>query len=116
MKNILLVEDDPVLLEVSKLTLAKMGGFEVTGVLSAELGIDEIMNRKFSAIVSDYDMPGMNGLEFLKTVRESGNDTPFIIFTGKGREEIAIRAYELGADHYLQKGRDTRSLFYEIIQ
>lgn len=116
MKNILLLEDDPVLLEVSKLTLEKMGGFHVTGVLSAERGIDEIQRTDFSAIVSDYDMPGMNGLDFLKTVRDTGNDTPFIIFTGKGREEIAIRAYELGADHYLQKGSDTKSLFYEIIQ
>lgn len=116
MKNILLLEDDPVLLEVSKLTLEKMGGFHVTGVLSAERGIDAIQKTDFSAIVSDYDMPGMNGLDFLKTVRDAGNNTPFIIFTGKGREEVAIRAYELGADHYLQKGSDTRSLFYEIIQ
>ncbi len=116
MKNILLVEDEPILLEVSKLALEKMGGFTVTGVLSAELAIDEITLHNFSAIVSDYDMPGMNGLDFLKMVRESGNDTPFIIFTGKGREEVAIRAYELGANHYMQKGGDTKSLFYEIIQ
>ncbi|GAB7016468.1 response regulator [Methanogenium cariaci] len=116
MKHVLLVEDDPVLLKATELTLEKMGGFEVTGVVNAELAIDEIMKRDYSAIVSDYDMPGMDGLEFLKTVRDSDNDTPFIIFTGKGREEIAIKAYEQGADHYLQKGGDTKSLFYEIIQ
>lgn len=116
MDHILVVEDEPVLLEVIKLTMEKMGGFEVTAVLNAENALEKIGNRKYSAIISDYDMPGMNGLEFLETVRASGDDTPFIIFTGKGREEIAIKAYELGADHYIQKGGDTRSLFYEIIQ
>jgi PAS domain S-box-containing protein len=116
MFHVLLVEDDPVLLEVTKISLEKMGGFVVSGVLDASAALNRICTDRYSAIVSDYDMPGMNGLEFLKTVRSSGNTTPFIIFTGKGREEIAIEAYELGADHYIQKGGDARSTYYEIIQ
>lgn len=58
----------------------------------------------------------MNGLAFLAALRKDGNTTPFIIFTGKGREEVAIQAYELGADHYIQKGGDARSTYYEIVQ
>jgi len=116
MFNVLLVEDDPILLDVTKMSLEKMGGFMVTGVLDATAALRQMCTDQYSAIVSDYDMPGMNGLDFLKNVRSSGNTTPFIIFTGKGREEIAIRAYELGADHYIQKGGDARSTYYEIIQ
>lgn len=116
MYTVLLVEDDPVLLEVSRLTLEKVGGFEVLGVPGAEVALTTLAERRFGAIVSDYDMPGMNGLEFLKTLRSAGNTTPFIIFTGKGREEVAIEAYEQGADHYIQKGGDARSTYYEIVQ
>lgn len=47
-------------------------------------------------------------------LRESGNDIPYIIFTGKGREEVVIEAINLGADFYMQKGGDPRSQFAEL--
>ncbi|WP_207590647.1 response regulator [Halomontanus rarus] len=54
-------------------------------------------------IVSDYDMPGTNGLEFLEAVRALDSDIPFILFTGKGSEEIASEAISAGVTDYLQK-------------
>ena len=116
MKNILLVDDEPLLLEVTRLSLEKMGGFRITGVNDAKSALECLAGSRYDAIVSDYDMPEMNGLDLLRTLRSSGNTTPFIIFTGKGREEVAVEAYELGADHYIQKGGDARSTYYEIIQ
>ena len=59
-------------------------------------------------------MPGMNGLELLEKLRNSGNSTPFIMFTGKSREEVAIKALNLGADYYLRKGGDSESQFSEL--
>jgi PAS domain S-box-containing protein len=56
------------------------------------------------AIVSDYQMPEMDGLEFLRAVREEYPSLPFILYTGKGSEEIASRALDAGATGYLQKG------------
>jgi len=56
----------------------------------------------------------MNGIEFLKSLRSKGNRTPFILFTGKGREEVVIEALNEGADFYLQKGWDSESLFAEL--
>lgn len=54
-------------------------------------------------VVSDYDMPEANGLEFLQSVRESHGELPFILFTGKGSEEIASEAISTGVTDYLQK-------------
>ena len=59
-------------------------------------------------------MPGKNGLEFLKELRDSGNDIPFVIFTGKGREEVAIQALNLGADQYLNKGGTPETVYGEL--
>ncbi len=60
-------------------------------------------------------MPEMDGIAFLKVVRARGDKTPFIIFTGKGREEVVIEALNSGADFYLQKGGEPRSQFAELV-
>ena len=68
----------------------------------------------YEAIVSDYQMPGMDGISLLKEVRNRYPDLPFILFTGRGREDVVIEAIENGADFYLQKGRDFTSMFTEL--
>ena len=70
--------------------------------------------KKFDAIISDYQMPMMDGISLLKKVRERDKDIPFILFTGKGREEIVIEALNAGADFYLQKGGDPKAQFAEL--
>jgi DNA-binding response OmpR family regulator len=60
-------------------------------------------------------MSELNGLEVLKKVRENNLDVFFIIFTGKGREEVVIDALNLGADYYLQKGLDIHISMTELI-
>jgi PAS domain S-box-containing protein len=60
-------------------------------------------------------MPGMNGIELLKTIRKNDSDIPLIIFTGKGRESVVIEALNNGADFYLQKGTDTKSVYSELV-
>ena len=59
-------------------------------------------------------MPGMDGIGFLKRVRASGNTIPFILFTGRGREEVVIQALNEGANFYLQKGGDPDAQFAEL--
>lgn len=66
------------------------------------LGI--IRNNSIDCVVSDYDMPQLDGIELLRSVREEGNDVPFILFTGKGSEEVAGEAISAGVTDYLQKG------------
>jgi PAS domain S-box-containing protein len=112
--SVLYVDDEPALLEIGKLFLERSGDITVTTAEGAKEAIQLSDEDRFDAIVSDYQMPGMNGIAFLKHLRQSGNTIPFIIFTGKGREEVVIEALNSGADFYLQKGGDPKSQFAEL--
>jgi len=114
MISLLYVDDEPDLLDLCKLFLEKEGDFTVATVTSAREGLQILTEGMTDAIVSDYQMPGMDGIEFLKQVRKEFKEIPFILFTGKGREEVVIEAIENGADFYLQKGGDPRAQFSEL--
>jgi len=74
---------------------------------SPEAGLERLETEDIDCIVSDYDMPRTNGLEFLDAVREDHPELPFILFTGKGSEEIASEAISTGATDYIQKEEGT---------
>ena len=114
MYSVLYVDDEPGLLEIGKLFLEQSSRFNVDTITSAPDALTLLNYKSFDAIVADYQMPGMDGIEFLKRVRSSGNTIPFILFTGRGREEIVIQALNEGADFYLQKGGEPRSQFTEL--
>ncbi|MEN6611786.1 MAG: PAS domain S-box protein [Methanoregulaceae archaeon] len=114
MHSVLYVDDEEYLLEIAKIFLEESGEFLVTPSVSAQNALDSLKFRSFDAIVSDYQMPGMNGIAFLKEVRERFGDIPFILFTGRGREEVVIDAINNGADFYLQKGGDPQAQFAEL--
>lgn len=112
--RVLCVDDEPSLLALARMFLEKSGGFFVGTSTSAEEALDRHEIMSYDAIVSDYQMPGMDGIEFLKAVRLRFGDIPFILFTGRGREEVVIAAINNGADFYLQKGGDPKAQFAEL--
>jgi len=108
------VDDESVLFETGRVFLEKLGRFIVDTAPSAKIALEKLSTRTFDAVVSDYQMPDMNGIDLLKRIRKEYPLLPFIMFTGKGREEIAIAAFENGADFYLQKGGDPKPQFMEL--
>jgi PAS domain S-box-containing protein len=112
--HILHVDDEPSLLRVAKQCLEMQGPFQVDTAESVEEALGKLGKGSYDAIVSDYRMPGKDGLEFLKELRQGGNAIPFIVFTGKGKEEVAIKALNLGADRYLNKAGDSESVYCEL--
>jgi PAS domain S-box-containing protein len=113
--SILYVDDDSTLLEVGKIFLEQAGIFQVATTDSPMSVPDLLQKNAYDCIISDYQMPVLDGIGLLKTIRPLYPDLPFILFTGKGREEIVIQAFDAGADYYVQKGRDVQSQFRELI-
>ncbi|TKX80337.1 PAS domain S-box protein [Halorubrum sp. SD626R] len=106
--SVLLVDDDPALAGLTADILSEQESqFAVETVTSASEGLDRLATDNFDCIVSDYDMPGQNGIEFLKTVREEDPALPFILYTGKGSEAVASDAIAAGVTDYLQKDSGT---------
>lgn len=114
MITILLVDDQEELLDITRLFLEKGGDINVDTALSAREALTMLSLKKYDAIVSDYEMPTMDGIEFLKTIKLAHMEKPFIIFTGRSREEVVIEALNSGADFYLQKGTDPKVQFAEL--
>jgi len=114
MLSVLYVDDDECLLELGKTFLEMTGSMHVVTSASAQSVLDEWGTPSYDVIVSDYEMPPVNGIEFLETLRSWGDKTPFILFTGRGREEIVINALNAGADFYVQKGGAPNAQFAEL--
>jgi PAS domain S-box-containing protein len=106
--RVLLVDDEADLADVAATFLEREDErFTVDTATGAGEALDVLSSRDFDCVVSDYDMPGQNGIEFLKAVREAHPDLPFILFTGKGSEEVASDAISAGVTDYLQKETGT---------
>ena len=115
MISILYVDDEPGLLELCRIFLEQTGEFRVETVESAQEGLLRLRQQHYDAVISDYQMPVMDGISMLKSIRQQEGDIPFILFTGKGREEVVIEAVNNGADFYLQKGGDPKAQFAELM-
>jgi CheY-like chemotaxis protein/two-component sensor histidine kinase len=112
--HILHLDDEPIILEITRMYLEKTGKISVDTTTNPQEAIKKLSYFRYDAVVSDYEMPVMDGIEFLKEIRDCGHDLPFILFTGRGREEVVIRAFNNGATFYLQKGGDPGSQFAEL--
>lgn len=112
--DVLVVDDDPGDLDTVDLMLTKLDDrITTTTATSAPGGLDAIKDAPFDCVVSDYDMPGTNGIEFLQQVRESYPTLPFILFTGQGSEEVAKQAILSDVTDYVEKGIGTEQ--YDIL-
>jgi PAS domain S-box-containing protein len=116
MISVLLVEDDPAILELTRIFLERSGDLQVATSRDVAEANGILKDRSFDVIVSDYEMPQTDGLEFLKGLRGKGDRVPFIMFTGKGREWVAMEALNNGADFYLTKEDDPGQRFADLVR
>ena len=94
--HVLHVDDDPDILEVSKQILVDLNSnFEIDFACSVDEALKKMAAYPYDAVVSDYEMGNKNGLQFLTELRDRNNKIPFILFTGKSREEVAIKALNI---------------------
>ncbi len=116
--SVLHVDDEEISLKAIKIYLEESteGKIKVDSLINPEQVLRRLHEKAYDVIVVDYQMPSMDGLQLLELLRNQNNNIPFIILTGRGREDIAIRALNLGANRYIKKRMDTESQFNELFQ
>lgn len=112
--EVLHVDDDVLFLETVQHCLKLYGNYNVKVARSVAEAMKKIKREKVDVIVADYHMAGKDGLEFLKELRERANMIPFILLTGRSKEDVAIKALNLGAFRYLNKHDPPEVIYSEL--
>ena len=112
--RVLNVDDDSDSLKITKKILELLGAFQVDTALSVEEAVKMMKKTKYDAVISDNRIIGKSGFDFLTDLRTSENNVPFVFFTGKRRETMAIEALNLGADGYFNKIGDPETVYDEL--
>jgi len=111
--NVLLVDDEEQFLEMLSQRL-EVRGIKVDTVTGGEEAMDKITAKKFDAIVLDLVMPGIDGMETLRRLKEKNPDIQIIMLTGKATVKKGIEAMKLGAEDFLEKPVDLNVLMEKI--
>ncbi len=112
--DVLAVDNRQDILELSKLVLENVeDDISVDTTVNPEEGLEWLEEGFYDAVLSDYNMPVMDGIEFLEEVRNIDEDLPFILYTGKGSEEVAADAVGHDVTDYFRKEAGTEH--YELI-
>ena len=115
--RVLHIDDEEDFLFLTKEFVEKMseGEIQVESLRNPMEVFERIKDNNIDIIVCDYLMEDLNGLDLLKQIKQREFQIPFIIFTGRGREEVVIDALNLGADYYIRKGLDAKSQYTELV-
>lgn len=104
MLQILHVDDDSDDLEITKLRLSRLRrDLKIEWAKSAEEAMERLNTEEYHCVICDYQIPEMDGLQILNSLRKSGNNIPFILLSNQTKEDLVHKAFELGADDYYTK-------------
>lgn len=101
--NILIVDDQKTMLRIIHSLLDQIGFKNVVEATSGPRALELMQEQKFGLILSDWNMEPMSGIDFLKTVRASGNNIPFIMITAESAAENVVLAKQAGVNNYIIK-------------
>ncbi|WP_209010480.1 response regulator transcription factor [Clostridium aminobutyricum] len=113
MKKILIIEDEPNIIELVAYNL-KNNGYEYISAEDGVMGITLVHREKPDLILLDIMLPGKNGYDICRELREEGNKTPIIMLTAKNDEVDKVLGLEFGADDYITKPFSVRELMARI--
>lgn len=113
--RVLHVDDEPAFPEAAKEFLEKQHYFEVDVAASVDKAVEKMRKKDYDVIVSDYGMPVKDGLEFLRELRNEGNNIPFVILTDESKQEAIVEALNLGADQFIKKTGDLKTVHAQLI-
>ncbi|MEK7392734.1 MAG: sigma 54-interacting transcriptional regulator, partial [Fibrobacterota bacterium] len=108
MARILIVDDEALMRDMAGESLRRRG-HEVTLARNATEGLEKF-DASYELVLSDYKMPGLTGLEFLKKIRERKSEVPFVIMTAHGTVQVAVEAMRHSAWDFLEKPFDPEVL------
>ncbi|MBX3228344.1 MAG: response regulator transcription factor [Labilithrix sp.] len=113
MPRILLIDDDASLLDALSLAFED-AGHEVLTATDGTRGMDRVLADRPDAVVSDVNMPGLDGFSLCRKLRASGDGVPFVLLTSRDDEIDETLGFELGADDYVAKPFSTRVLLARV--
>lgn len=108
---VLFIDGNEELLARGKIQLERTGRFSVDTITSAVSAIEEGNLAGYDAILSDYHMPGMDGISFLQYVREQYGDIPVILITSDYSPDLFCRAFDAGAFACIRKSTEVNDMF-----
>lgn len=111
--RLLIIDDEPELREVLIALLEDICG-DISEAANGIEAIEILKTKQFDAVLSDEKMPKKSGLDVLKWMRENGIQTPFIMHTGYGQKEMVREAQELGAQAFIDKPWDEKTLIHTV--
>ena len=112
MKNILIVDDEPDIREILRYNLEKEG-FNITEAVNGDDALDKV-SKDLDLAILDIMMPGNDGYEVCRKIREQGNTVPIVFLTAMDREFDEVRGLEVGGDDYIRKPFSPRMLIARI--
>jgi len=114
--KVLVVEDSPTMRQLIVFALKRIRGFQIVEANDGVDGLKKLSAQKFDLIVTDINMPIMDGLKLVSMVRNDPNykETPIIVITTEGASEDRERALALGANEYITKPIQTMKILETV--
>lgn len=114
--KVLLVDPEPLLARMSQASLEKSSTLSVQIAATGKEALIQVKDQRYDAVVSDYDMPDMNGIDLHRALQQEGIKVPFILFTTPDDGKAILEAIEAHADFYLNQDEPPDKVYVDLSQ